>query len=114
MPLGHSVPSESRAVGRARGQFVGTHTPGVHAPYAALEHGVAGQRDATIRVRLKREGDQVAIEVSDNGVGLKPGFDVGASESLGLRIATMLAKQLRGTFQLEGLDGTTARLVVPA
>ena len=80
----------------------------------ALEHGVAGRRDAAIRVRLKREGGEVAIEVSDNGVGLKPGFDVGASESLGLRIATMLAKQLRGTFQLEGLDGTTARLVVPA
>jgi two-component sensor histidine kinase len=81
----------------------------------AIEHGFAGRDTGTIRVTLRRDGDgQMQVDVADDGHGLPDGFDLAESDSLGLRIAAMLAKQLNGTFELFAASGTTARLVLPA
>ncbi|WP_249276603.1 sensor histidine kinase [Sphingomonas baiyangensis] len=81
----------------------------------AIEHGFAGRETGVIEVTLTRDGEQrIAIEVRDDGHGLPEGFDIEASGSLGLRIARMLAEQLRGSFDLVGGTGATARLVLPA
>ncbi|GAA4768028.1 DUF4118 domain-containing protein [Stakelama sediminis] len=80
----------------------------------AIEHGFRDRDTGHIEVILAREGDElVAIEVRDNGHGLPPDFDIEASDSLGLKIATMLAGQLNGNFALTGGRGTTARLTLP-
>ncbi|MDG5488515.1 histidine kinase dimerization/phosphoacceptor domain -containing protein [Sphingomonas sp. BGYR3] len=81
----------------------------------AIEHGFAGRETGTIRVSLTRDADgQMQVDVTDDGHGLPDGFDLTKSDSLGLRIAAMLAKQLNGTFELFAASGTTARLVLPA
>lgn len=81
----------------------------------AIEHGFRDRETGHIEVHLTREGtDMVKVEVRDDGHGLPEGFSIEASDSLGLRIATMLAGQLNGTFSLLAGKGTIARLLLPA
>lgn len=80
----------------------------------AIEHGFADRDHGLIEVELTREGEaMVHVEVRDDGHGLPAGFEIEASNSLGLRIAMMLAEQLNGRFELLPGKGTTARLSLP-
>lgn len=80
----------------------------------AIEHGFADRDHGLIEVDLARDGEtMVRVEIRDDGHGLPTGFEIEASNSLGLRIATMLAEQLNGRFELLAGRGTTARLSLP-
>ncbi|PTQ12265.1 histidine kinase [Sphingomonas oleivorans] len=79
----------------------------------AIEHGFADREDGHIAVRLQRHQSQVELVISDNGAGLPENFDIAGNNSLGLRIATMLARQLGGRFELFDDRGAVARLVLP-
>nr|WP_066549293.1 MULTISPECIES: histidine kinase dimerization/phosphoacceptor domain -containing protein [unclassified Sphingomonas] len=81
----------------------------------AIEHGFAGRDAGIIDVELTRDAEgRVCVEVRDDGHGLPETFDLEHSDSLGLRIARMLAGQLSGQFALLRGSGTIARLVLPA
>jgi two-component sensor histidine kinase len=62
----------------------------------AIEHGFAeNQPDPMLDIRLTAMSPQrLTVEIEDNGRGLPEGFTLAASDSLGLRIATMLAQQM--------------------
>jgi two-component system, sensor histidine kinase PdtaS len=79
----------------------------------AIEHGFADRDTGEIGVQAFSEAGSLRIAVTDDGAGLPPGFDLAASDSLGLRLAQMLARQLGGTFSIESGGGTTARLILP-
>lgn len=82
----------------------------------AIEHGLSGRDDAIIDIQVLADGPgKMKIEIADNGDGLPLDFSLERSNSLGLRIATALAAQLKGAFQLlpRPDGGTVARLVVP-
>lgn len=83
----------------------------------AIEHGfVEGQHDPELQIRLQPLDQQrMAVEIEDNGRGLPADFSLDRSDSLGLRIATMLAGQLGGKFTLApaGSRGALARLELP-
>lgn len=83
----------------------------------ALEHGFAdNQQDRQLEIRLNEAATRrLAVEIEDNGVGLPPGFSLQSSTSLGLKIASMLAGQLGGTFTLRTgpAGGAIARLELP-
>jgi two-component system, sensor histidine kinase PdtaS len=79
----------------------------------AIEHGFATKPGRIEIVVGKHDGGLYAIEVRDDGGALPDGFDSGAQESLGLRIATTLARQIGGDFTLTGGARTVARLEVP-
>jgi two-component sensor histidine kinase len=80
----------------------------------AIEHGFAARGGAIAVAAACREDGALVVEVADDGAGLRAGFSVAEHGGLGLRIATMLAKQLGGSFELVAATGTTAQLVVPA
>lgn len=81
----------------------------------AIEHGLAGRETGEIVIEVWQRADgSLDIDVSDDGLGLPPGFDLTAGESLGLRLAQMLARQLRGSFVLSRGARTVARLSLPA
>jgi two-component sensor histidine kinase len=81
----------------------------------AIEHGFADRDNGVIDVEMSRDGEErLLIDVRDDGHGLPEGFDLEASDSLGLKIARTLAAQLRGSFELLRGQGCTARLVLPA
>jgi two-component sensor histidine kinase len=52
--------------------------------------------------------------VSDNGVGLPPGFSVEQSASLGLSIVrSLVGTQMGGTIDMRSDDGTVVELRIP-
>lgn len=80
----------------------------------AIEHGLADRDRGEILIEVwERKDGSLDIDVSDDGAGLPPGFDLAMTDSLGLRLAQMLARQLRGSFILSGGQRTVARLRLP-
>ena len=81
----------------------------------AIEHGFANRDTGLIAVELVERAANLCLSVTDDGAGLPTGFDVRRSNSLGLTIATTLARQLGGSFEV--LDarpaGATSMLVIP-
>jgi len=51
--------------------------------------------------------------VKDNGVGYPEAFDYENSETLGLEIVLTFARQLRGTFEYQNLNGTFCKITFP-
>ena len=81
----------------------------------ALEHGFADGKPGRISVGVARSGgDTLEITIRDDGRGLPDGFRVEDSTSLGLRIATTLARGLGGSFRLSADADTVATLHLPA
>jgi two-component sensor histidine kinase len=65
----------------------------------AIEHGFAGREGGTIALTLGKSPDgRAVLGIADDGHGLPEDFTPAASESLGLRIASTLARQLGGSF----------------
>lgn len=66
----------------------------------ALEHAFDAD-GGVIAIDVRREGtSELVVSVSDDGRGLPDSFDASVSPSLGLRIATTLAQQLNGRYEL--------------
>ncbi len=73
----------------------------------AFPPGVAGE----IRVTLAaNDVGQLAITVSDSGVGLGPVSDLDEVETLGLKLVSTLVEQLEGSLKIEEKRGTTFRM----
>jgi two-component sensor histidine kinase len=80
----------------------------------ALEHGFAEGKGGQIAIGIIRDPEgSPRVTVHDDGHGLPPSFDAKNSTSLGLRIATTLARGQGGQFHLEACDGTLATLTLP-
>ena len=53
----------------------------------------------------------VSLIIADNGCGMPPGFDLTASQSLGMNLIHGLTKQLSGTIRIENKEGLMITLV---
>jgi two-component sensor histidine kinase len=75
----------------------------------ALKHAFEGMGEGKIEVSLAAsEGGKINLAVSDDGVGLPPGFDIDKSKTLGLRLVKILAEdQLQGTLEVTSDGGAT-------
>lgn len=72
----------------------------------AFKYAFPGTRGGVIRLAVRRGADEGFVEVSDDGVGLPPGYEIGATGGLGLVIAEMLAGQIGGSLALSSDAGT--------
>jgi two-component system, sensor histidine kinase PdtaS len=81
----------------------------------AIEHGFDAEAAGRIGVAVRRDGDAILLEVRDDGRGLPAGFDLARTDSLGIKIARTLARQLEATFTLDPATGggTVMRLALP-
>jgi two-component sensor histidine kinase len=116
--------AESRVVLRREGTF-GALPAEVATPLVmvlnelllnAAEHAFAPGDKGEVVVAAHRERRQLHVTVTDTGRGLPDGFDLEASERLGLQIVRTLASgELRGSIELRGgaTGGTEAVLVIP-
>lgn len=67
----------------------------------ALEHGFKNQdKNGFIEIKLKKINEQIELTISNNGKPLPQGFSLEKVDSLGLKIATMFARQFKGKFTL--------------
>lgn len=76
----------------------------------ALKYAFPNGRRGHIRIAMHAEGSRHCLRVSDDGVGLPSGFDLAGSRTLGLKLVTTLARQLRATTSVSGVGGTTFEL----
>lgn len=83
----------------------------------ALEHGFHSARPGTITISVQRCGqDGIVVTVADDGCGIAVDFDADNAKSLGIRIATTLARQLDGDYSVRRAPagGTIAQLRIGA
>lgn len=81
-----------------------------------VDHGPTGAIE--VLVGLDRIDDQLVVEVTDNGPGIDPDFDIETAPGLGLSIVrALVTSDLGGTIELvpraDGRSGSTARIRVP-
>jgi PAS domain S-box-containing protein len=80
----------------------------------ALKHAFPGRRCGEVRIDATRaEPRAMDLDVSDDGVGFPADLDFTATTTLGMQLVVSLAKQLRGTVQLEREGGTRFHLRFP-
>ncbi|HEX9290045.1 MAG TPA: histidine kinase dimerization/phosphoacceptor domain -containing protein [Anaeromyxobacteraceae bacterium] len=72
----------------------------------ALKHAFPGGRRGKVGVALRREGEEVVLEVADDGVGFPSDLDFHDVGTLGLKLVCILTEQIRGTIELERREGT--------
>ncbi|MBU7030095.1 MAG: PAS domain S-box protein [Theionarchaea archaeon] len=84
----------------------------------SLKHAFPGDRKGEIRIAIHEIGEnEIALVISDNGVGMPEDFDFRNTESLGLHLVTILAEdQLQGSISLDRSRGTEfqVRFKIPA
>jgi PAS domain S-box-containing protein len=71
----------------------------------------ANQRNE-VTVQLITQAEQHVLEVRDNGVGLPAGMDVENSSSLGLRLVSMLTRQLKARLTVDTAQGKGTNFIV--
>ncbi len=63
-------------------------------------------KHGVISVLLERgEGDHIQLTIADNGIGLPPGFDVTANNTLGIKLIYLFTEQLEGKLSIRNADG---------
>ena len=78
----------------------------------ALRHAFPNGRKGKIEIGMHRDREgNVAIVVSDNGIGFPDGIDFRNTQSLGMQLVTSLVGQLSGTIKLERNEGTSFEIV---
>jgi two-component sensor histidine kinase len=73
----------------------------------SLKYAFGKRPTGVITVRFQREGDSFRLMVGDDGVGLPSELDIEHSESLGLQLVSILAKQLHATLEVSRAQGTS-------
>ena len=72
----------------------------------SLKHAFVNGNGGEIGVSLKECDDLLVMVVYDDGKGIEPDVDLRGNSGLGLQMIDMLAKQLRGSVQIDRAEGT--------
>jgi PAS domain S-box-containing protein len=70
-----------------------------------IKHGDARGRTATISISAKVVPEAVRFIVQDDGAGLPENFDASKCKSMGIKLATSLARQLGGRLEFTSVNG---------
>ena len=74
----------------------------------SLKYAFSDGRKGKMIVKLLPVGDdRLQLTVSDNGIGLPEDLELKETQSLGLTLVNILAKQLNGTLEIINKDGAT-------
>jgi PAS domain S-box-containing protein len=83
----------------------------------ALKYAYGPGREGVLRLVLRSQDEagrpQLLLEVHDDGPGLPPDFDPADATSLGMRLVTLLSRQLDAVVELDPAPGTHWRVAVP-
>ncbi len=74
----------------------------------SIKHAFSNQKSKIIKINCKNKKGTVNIVISDNGKGIPSEFEIKKSNSLGLRLANGLAKQLMSNLVIENDIGFKA------
>ena len=78
----------------------------------AYKHAFEQQLSGWIQITLQKSAnDQLELRIKDNGVGLPNDFDIEKSESLGLKLVSLLSRQIGGRLYNSNKNGTTFNII---
>ncbi|GCE76304.1 sensor histidine kinase [Cellulomonas biazotea] len=79
----------------------------------AVEHGFDGRESGTVEIVVERDGDDLRVEVADDGAGLPA--DRGAGTGLGTQIvSTLVTNEMGGTISWGAREGGGTSVVIEA
>ncbi|WP_162127833.1 histidine kinase dimerization/phosphoacceptor domain -containing protein [Flavobacterium phycosphaerae] len=79
----------------------------------AFKYAFQTKENGTISIKIKAINEiDYELKVEDDGNALPEDLDITNSKSLGLKLVTLLSKQLRGNFTVEGKEGKTTFIVL--
>ena len=78
----------------------------------ALKHGLAKRDTGELFLGLSTDGASVTLTVGDDGDGLPPDFQTGATDFLGLRLVELFARQLGGSLRISAEEGRGSQFSV--
>jgi two-component sensor histidine kinase len=74
----------------------------------AIKHGFPDNKEGTVKIKLRKTGDEICISVTNNGVIIPAAFDFKKTSSYGLSAIIMLSEhQLGGSLTLNTEGDTT-------
>lgn len=81
----------------------------------SLKYAFPGTRSGEILLAMKQKGDDLYLQLSDNGVGMSllDGQPITSRSSFGLELVASLAQKLNGQLSFVSGPGSTTELVVP-
>lgn len=80
----------------------------------SLKYAFPNQKMGQITISVAwTETTDIALTISDNGVGIPEQFDLATAPSLGLKLVKDLVGQLEGTLEIDRHQGTTFRIFFP-
>ena len=71
-----------------------------------MKYAFTGRSDGLITVSVELKGNRVSLAIQDNGKGMPDTVDFENSTGFGLRLVSILTKQLAGTIRIEHGNGT--------
>lgn len=73
----------------------------------AMKYAFPDERKGLIDISIRESGDKKYLfSVTDNGVGLPDGFDIGKVKSLGMKLMKGLSDDIMAKFQIDNFSGT--------
>lgn len=72
----------------------------------ALKYAYPSGGPGEVRVKLAEKDGILTLSVEDDGAGFAPGFDLAASQGLGMTLVRMLSEQVGGELEVSGGKGT--------
>jgi two-component sensor histidine kinase len=80
----------------------------------ALKHAFVGRVGCgTISISFRNVGCRHVLQISDDGIGLPPGFEPASSSSMGMEIVSILTQQLDGRLHIDGSCGASFEISFP-
>jgi two-component sensor histidine kinase len=81
----------------------------------AIKHAFP-DRSGRVLLRVRQAGDQIELDVADNGVGIADDNSTNTARKQGSNYVAIFVRQLGGTFSVSGPEesGTTVRVRIPA
>jgi two-component sensor histidine kinase len=77
-----------------------------------LKYAFPNRQKGEIRIFARLVDDtRMKLRLKDDGVGLPPGFDATRSETLGLRIVSLMVDQLQGSLEIYNEEGLEVKMV---
>ncbi|RPI17379.1 MAG: PAS domain S-box protein [Ignavibacteriae bacterium] len=76
----------------------------------SLKYAFPDKRSGRITISLKREENQLALIVKDDGVGFEKEKEVISSNTLGMKLVQLLTGQLDGKLEMRNCDGAEFRI----
>jgi two-component sensor histidine kinase len=81
----------------------------------ALEHAFCPESGGNLSITLQQTGKgQCELRVRDNGCGLSRDIDLHETETIGLKLVSVLSEQLGGSLTLLREGGTEFQITFPA